>query len=117
MYLIGLIKQSNPRDLFDPRSFRTQQGVVDFFSQYIKDFFDLLDPIDEATIRYHLQEPVPYLIRFTDMDLALLLGNQAAINQATDQFTYEGGLSQEFACFDSFMGVLFTGQSNRRLSK
>lgn len=90
MYLIGLIKQAKPRDLVDPKSFRSQQEVVDFFRQYIQDFFDVLDPIDEAAVRYHLDEPVPYKIRFTDTDMALLLGNEAAIHEATDQFTHAG---------------------------
>lgn len=94
MFLLGLIQQQNPKNLVDPRSFKTIGEIQQFFDKYIRDYFDVEDPIDNEALAYYLGEEHPYTIRFAGTDMGLMIGEEKAIQQATDRFTHAGLLSR-----------------------
>jgi hypothetical protein len=89
MYLIGIIKTDLPKALISPKMCRTPQELFDWLISFFnKDDFKLSEPITLESLTVALEQNKPIRVNIEGYPLAVLLGGDDVIQNATDRFVH-----------------------------
>ena len=89
MYIVGIIKTDLPKALINPKSYRTPQELFDWLITFFnKDDFKLSEPITLETLTAALEEHKPIRVNIEGYAVAVLLGADDVIQNATERYVH-----------------------------
>jgi len=89
MYLVGFIKTDAPEVLINPVPCATEQELYDWITDFLNEKdFQLETPITQENLVAALQARKPIRVNFNGYKVALLLGEVAIIQEATERFLH-----------------------------
>jgi hypothetical protein len=89
MYIVGIIKTDLPQVLINPKSYRTPQELLDWLIAFFnKDDFKLSEPITLESLTAALEQNKPIRVNIEGYAVAVLLGADNIIQNATDRFVH-----------------------------
>ncbi len=89
MYLTGIIKTDLPKILISPKMCQTPQELFDWLTSFFnKDDFKLSEPISLEKLLAALEQNIPIRVNIEGYPIAILLGADDVIQNATDRFVH-----------------------------
>jgi hypothetical protein len=96
MYVLGLVKNSNPQVLIDPQFFEELKDLYDFLTRFLsKDNFALSEPITLDSLTDALSEGKPVTVPFNGHEVILIMGKKDMIASRVPRIV-RAGLLEEF---------------------
>lgn len=93
MYLIGIIKTDLPKVLINPKTCNTPQELMDWLTSFFnKDDFKLSEPITLESLTASLAQNKPIRVNIGGYAVAVLLGSEEVVQNATHRFVHILGL-------------------------
>lgn len=93
MYIIGIIKTDLPKVLINPKMCHTPQELMDWLTSFFnKDDFKLSEPISLESLMASLEQNKPIRVNIGGYAVAVLLGADTVIQNATNRFLHIMGL-------------------------
>lgn len=89
MYVIGFIKNDEPRSLINPVMCRTEKDLYTWLINFFNDEnFKLDEPITEENLNQSLLEGLPVLVQIAGFKVAFMLGEDGVIQENTDRYVH-----------------------------
>lgn len=89
MYTIGIIKTDLPKALINPKMCRTPQELIHWLTSFFnKDDFKLSEPITLESLTAALTQNKPIRVPIEGYAVAILLGADEVIQNATNRFVH-----------------------------
>jgi hypothetical protein len=89
MYLIGIIKTDLPKALINPKMCHTPQDLMNWLTSFFnKDDFKLSEPITLESLTAALTQNKPIRVNIEGYAVAVLLGADEVIQNATNRFVH-----------------------------
>jgi hypothetical protein len=89
MYLIGIIKTDLPQALINPKMCNTPQELMNWLTSFFnKDDFKLSEPITLESLTAALEQNKPIRVNIEGYAIAVLLGADEVIQNATNRFVH-----------------------------
>jgi hypothetical protein len=96
MYVLGLVKNSNPQVLIDPQFFEELKDLYDFLTRFLsKDNFALSEPITLDSLADAVSEGKPVTVPFNGNEVILIMGEKDMIANRVPRIV-RPGLLEEF---------------------
>jgi hypothetical protein len=89
MYIIGIIKTDIPKVLISPKIFHTSEELFDWLSSFFnKEDFKLSEPISLEKLMMSLKQSKPLRVNIAGYPIAVLLGEDGVIQNATERYIH-----------------------------
>ncbi|SDH53719.1 hypothetical protein SAMN05421827_12837 [Pedobacter terrae] len=89
MFLIGFIKNDEPRTLINPVMCRNETEVYTWLASFFNDEnFSLDKPITQQSVTESLSDGAPVLVPINGYSVAIMFGEDGAIQNSTERFVH-----------------------------